>query len=206
MSSEDQLIRNAIGGDRESLAAMLEMYGPQVRARLAARQGAQSDGEIEIDDVMQVTYLEAFLRIGQFENRGPGAFLAWLTQIAENNRLDALRALSRQKRPPAARRVRPGDWSESASALLDEMEWTTTTPSRSIGRQELAAALINALGRLPRDYATVLQRYDLEGLPVEEVAAGLGRSAGAVFMLRARALDRLREVLSGFLDDPKLSA
>ena len=48
---------------------------------------------------------------------------------------------------------------------------------------------------LPPDYARTIQLYDLEDRSVEEVAAAMGRSAGAVFMLRTRALDRLRVLL-----------
>ena len=50
-----------------------------------------------------------------------------------------------------------------------------------------------ALGSLPGDYEKVVRMYDLEGRPIGEVAAELGRSEGAVYMLRARAHDRLRE-------------
>jgi DNA-directed RNA polymerase specialized sigma24 family protein len=37
--------------------------------------------------------------------------------------------------------------------------------------------------------------YDLEGRPVQEVAQALGRSPGAVYMLRARAHRRLSEIM-----------
>ncbi len=53
------------------------------------------------------------------------------------------------------------------------------------------------LAKLPPDYATVIRLYDLQGKPIAEVAADLGRSEGAVYMLRARTHDRLRELLPG---------
>jgi DNA-directed RNA polymerase specialized sigma24 family protein len=37
--------------------------------------------------------------------------------------------------------------------------------------------------------------WDLEGHSVEEVAASLGRSPGAVYMLRARAHRQLAEIM-----------
>jgi DNA-directed RNA polymerase specialized sigma24 family protein len=37
--------------------------------------------------------------------------------------------------------------------------------------------------------------FDLEGRPVQQIASALQRSEGAVYMLRARAHDRLREIL-----------
>jgi RNA polymerase sigma factor (sigma-70 family) len=52
-----------------------------------------------------------------------------------------------------------------------------------------------ALRQLPPDYEKVIRLYDLAGKSPAEVAQEMGRSQGAVFMLRARAHDRLREVL-----------
>ena len=40
-----------------------------------------------------------------------------------------------------------------------------------------------------------MRLYDLECQPPQQVAEALGRSVGAVHMLRARAHDRLRELL-----------
>ena len=51
----------------------------------------------------------------------------------------------------------------------------------------------------------MIRLYDLEGRPIAEVAAEMGRSSGAVHMLRARAHDRLRELLgpeSAFFTNP----
>ena len=42
---------------------------------------------------MQVTYLEAFLRVTDFVPTGPNSFRLWLTRIAENNLRHYSRAL-----------------------------------------------------------------------------------------------------------------
>ncbi|MDX2197804.1 MAG: sigma-70 family RNA polymerase sigma factor [Phycisphaerae bacterium] len=201
IQNQDQLLEAATGGDRDALVALLEHCGPLVRARLARKWAQEAPGKLDMDDVMQVTYLEAFLRVGQFESRGEGAFLAWLTQIAENNWRDAVRELGRQKRPPEARRIAPTNLEQSATSLLDQLGWTSTTPSRTVGQREISSTVLAAMERLPLDYARVLQLYDLQGGAVERVASEMGRSTGAIFMLRARALDRLREILSGVLGD-----
>ena len=52
-----------------------------------------------------------------------------------------------------------------------------------------------AIDQLPKDYRRVVQLYDLDGLAAAEVARQMDRSDGAVYMLRARAVDRLRELL-----------
>jgi RNA polymerase sigma-70 factor (ECF subfamily) len=62
-------------------------------------------------------------------------------------------------------------------------------------RREDEILLADALAELPADYRDVIVIRHIEGLPFEEVAQRMGRSAGAVRMLWLRALKRLREVL-----------
>ncbi len=70
-----------------------------------------------------------------------------------------------------------------------------TTPSRHAARGEAHTALERAIAQLPEAYERVVRMYDLECRPAEEVAEALQRSVGAVFMLRARAHERLHEVM-----------
>jgi DNA-directed RNA polymerase specialized sigma24 family protein len=55
--------------------------------------------------------------------------------------------------------------------------------------------LSQAINQLPPTDALVVRLYDLESLPVDEVASLLECSRGAVFMRRARAHLRLRDLL-----------
>lgn len=196
---EAELVGRAVAGDADALSELLHQFGPAIGERLAAQIRPQIRSAFDIEDVLQITYLEAFLRIGTFSDRGPGAFEAWLNQIATNNLRDALRELDRKKRPPVDQRiVATGRESESgAVGLLDRIGWTSTTPSRCASEQEQQALVLAALDGLPPDYSRVLRMYELEGCCVETVAESMGRSVGAVYMLRARAIDRLRDALSG---------
>jgi len=193
--SVDQSMAQAMRGDKDALTALLLQYGPQVRSRLAGKMPARWQSMLDEDDVLQVTYLEAFLRIGQFspaEDDPGGSFLAWLTRIAENNLRDAVKWLDRKKRPPP---TPGGDGLDAEQSLIETLTGGLPTPSRQVGHAELRALLAAALGELPPDYAEVIRLYDLAGCPIDEVAARLKRSTGAVFMLRARAHDRLQELL-----------
>jgi RNA polymerase sigma factor (sigma-70 family) len=137
------------------------------------------------------------LHIDQLTARDTSSFVAWLTRIAENALRDAVRGLSRQKRPDPAKRVVPVSREDSYVGLLDCLGVTTTTPSREAVRLDAASVLETAIKRLPEDYQTAVRLYDLEGQPVSDVASAMGRSVGAVHMLRARAHDRLRQYLGG---------
>jgi len=192
---DPSLLQEAVEGDSTALRTLLEHFGGEVRKRISGRIDKRWRASLDEDDVMQVTYLEAFLHIDQLTSRDSASFLAWLTRIAENVLRDAVRGLSRQKRPDPARRVHAALGPDSYVGLLECLGVTTTTPSRETVRHDAAAILQTAVARLPGDYETAVRLYDLEGLPISEVAARMGRSVGAVHMLRARAHDRLRQDL-----------
>lgn len=191
--NEEQLVSRAIAGEEEALCDLLKHFGPMVRDRIKGRIATQWRTALDEDDVMQVTYLEAFLLIHQFQSRGPGSFMAWLSHVAENNLRDAVRGLQAAKRPDPRRRVQPKGSTDSFVALVEMLGSSDTTPSRHAAKDEATRFLEAALGTLPPDYERVVRLYDLEGLGANEVADQLGRSTGAIYMLRARAHERLKE-------------
>lgn len=192
--ADELLTKAVIEGDRDAISALLQRHGPEVRAKLAGRIASAYQSVLSADDVMQVTYLEAFLRIGSFELHESASFVPWLARIAENNLRDAIRGLEADKRPNPRRQV-CGDGDESAVALLDMLSGSVSTPSAQFVRNEAISILRSAVRELPADYRLVVERYDLADESIADVSRALGRSEGAVYMLRARAHDRLRELL-----------
>ncbi len=193
MSDTNGLIRQAVAGNEAALSKLLEQHGPEVERTLRIGRGWRS--VLEPADVMQVTYLEAFLQISRFDPDRAEPFPAWLTCIAENNLRDAIRGLERQKRPQPSDRVPQSADGDASCELLAILGVATTTPSRYAARDERLDRLNALLDTLPEDYGRVVRLYDLDGIPIGEVAKRMNRSAGAVHMLRARAHERLREVL-----------
>lgn len=193
----DQLLNKAIKGDTASLMDLLEQISPRVRARIEGRIGPHLRSSLDVDDVMQVTYIEAVLRLERFTGGGVSGFQAWITRLAENNLIDAIRSLEAARRPDPSKRVTTGGRSghESMMALIDVLSGSMTTPSRHAAKGEAFQHMEAALQSLPKDYERVVRLYDLQGKPMEEVAKELGRSEGAAYMLRARAHDRLRDAM-----------
>lgn len=192
-SPEEELVSRAVTGDEDALTTLLRRHAPALRRKIAPAIGAKWRNVLDADDVLQVTYLEVFLRVQNFVPRGPSSFAAWLGRIAQNNLRDAIRELERLKRPHPDRRVEAAGGEESAFQLLEQLGCTTSTASRHAARDEVRLAVETALQNLPEDYASVVRQYDLEDRSAAEVAQAMGRSTGAVYMLRARAHDRLRE-------------
>ena len=196
----DGLLEQARAGDRDALIGLIEALAGRVRGRITPKISPHLRSSIDEDDVMQVTYLEVVTRLDTFHGGGSAGFLAWMSRLAENNLIDAVRMLEADKRPNPKKRVgiQPvSDEDSSAFALIDLIGVTVTTPSEGARGHEIREILNTVLSRLPPDYATVIRLYDLQGRSVSEVAAELNRSEGAVYMLRARAHDRLRDLLPG---------
>ncbi len=194
-AGEADRVARAAAGDAEALEALLREHGPRVRAGLSI--GARLRRELDPDDVMQVTYLEAYLRVGALRESTERAFAAWLARVAENNLRDAVRGLERDRRGGAERRVTRGADGEGARTLLARVAASTTTAGSAAARRDAGERLRDAVARLPRSYREVVQACDLDERPVREVAAERGTTPGAVHMVRSRAHERLRELLGG---------
>ncbi len=190
------LLERAVNGDAEALAALLERHGPGVRRSLGGAIARKWRALLSLDDVMQQAYSEAFGSIRRFTPHGDRSFADWLVVLARRVLIDAIRGLEADKRGGNRLRVgaAPGD-DGSYDGLLEVLAATTTTPSRAAARVEGREALKGAIALLPETQRLVVERYDLQGQAAEEVAVAIGRSVGAVYMLRARAHRRLGEIL-----------
>ncbi|MCH7872208.1 MAG: sigma-70 family RNA polymerase sigma factor [Planctomycetes bacterium] len=190
--TDRQSITDAVRGDPDALSELLQTHAPRLRRALQADNAWLS--YLELEDVLQVTFLEAFLHIRRFDAERADSFAGWLLRIATNNLRDLQRELAAAKRPPPEKRVAL-DFGRSCVALIETLSGAAPTPSHAAAAAEAQDLLAEALQKLPEDYRTVVQQYDLDGCSVAEVAKKLGRSEGAVYMLRARAHDRLRAML-----------
>lgn len=179
--------------DGKALSELLARLAGPLRARLEIPSRHRS--LFDVDDVVQITFIEAFLHIGKFCSRGPDSFLAWLVRLAKNNLRDAIRELSREKRGGSLRRVGGFVDDESYAVLLANLTGTGTTPSQGAARSEAKGLIESTLAKIPEDYAKVIRMYDLQGKTAEEVARNMSRSVGAVYMLKGRAYKLLREFL-----------
>jgi RNA polymerase sigma factor (sigma-70 family) len=169
-ASVDQIIVRAVAGDRDALTTLLERFGAEVAQRVA--------GQIDGLDACDAR-----------------SFCAWLTRVAENNLHDAIRGLQAEKRPHPAKNIQPSPDHDSYVGLFELAGGTGTTPSRAAARGEIRQLIEAAVRKLPDDYAEVVRLCDLQGHSVADVAERMGRSRGAVHMLRARALGRLQAIL-----------
>ena len=187
--TEDELVALAKAGDKDALSQLLVRHGPAVRRGLHINPKWRS--VLEADDVMQVTYFDAFLHIAEFRS-GADAFLAWIRRIAQNNLRDAVACLSRAKRPHPDKRVLAQSKEDSIWQLYELIAGTGTSPSGRLSSNETRGILTREMAGLPTDYERVLRATYFQGMSVSDVASSLGRTPGAVYLLRIRAVERLR--------------
>ena len=194
---EESLVVRATEHDGDALEKLLREFGPAIATGLSIDRRWQAS--IDREDVMQVTYLEAYLRIATLRSRTTEGFRGWLALIAENNLRDALRALQRDKRPDGGGRCRAtrGGGTSAETLMASLLDSHPTAGSLAAGREAVSHLRV-ALERLPVSYRLVIDEVDLAERPVTEVAAQMRKSPGAVHMLRSRAHDRLRELLGGW--------
>lgn len=194
---DQDTVTAAIEGDADALRRALESCGPRLRSHFADRIARCYQAALGVDDVLQVTYIEAFLHIDRFRPDGPDSFFSWLRHIGENNLRDAIRALDADKRPDRRKQVSAAPNGDSYTSFLATISATGTTPTKNATREEAREILEAALADLPPPYAKAIRLCDLEERDIDDacVAFDPPKSRGAVHMMRMRARDCLKALL-----------
>jgi RNA polymerase sigma-70 factor, ECF subfamily len=156
-------------GGQSQLAALYRRALPQVYGYLLPRCGSTAVAE----DLTAETFAAAVAAAGR--ESPPELTVGWLVGVARHKLVDHWRAAERERRSMAV---------ISGSEPVDD-PWP--------GQLDVAAAHA-ALSRLSGYQRAALTLRYLDGLPVAEVAAQLGRSLHATETLLARARAALRHV------------
>ena len=188
-------IEQAVGGDLPAVQRLIMVHHARLRPIADQRLAPAMRAKVEPEDILQLVYADAVQHIREFEYRGADSFFHWLQRILESKLVDAHRFFHAAVRDvnrevPAAERPSMYE-SLAARAAVDSL-----TPSRIVARHEVDSLVAAALAGLSADYRRVLELRFLKGQSVAEVAGAMGRTPGAIQMLSARALRRLRESLS----------
>jgi RNA polymerase sigma-70 factor (ECF subfamily) len=179
------------GGDDDAFAALFAKYHRRLAALLRYKAGPVLLATVEVDDLLQETFLQAFRDIGRFQYAAPGSFWNWLASIASHVVQDAARFQGRQKRNAGdVVRFR----SPSNPDGPDPVD--RKTPTLLLSEKEAVQSLFERLEALPSDYREAILLAKIEGLSTSEVAARMGKTREAAALLLHRALKRFR-VLAG---------
>ncbi len=188
-TSSLNLIERIRRGDREAFSPLFEKYRARLTAILHYRLGPRLRESVEVDDLLQETFLRAYREFDHFVYRSPGSFFRWLSRIAEHVVIDAARFENRDKRRLDQKVPLRSPSNPDGADPADNR-----TPSRIYAQREGVVRLLFALDALPANYREVILLAKVEGLGTQEIADRLGKSREAASLLLHRALKQLRSM------------
>lgn len=177
--SDAEVVRRVLLGERALFELLMRRYNRRVYR--AVRSIVRDEQEAE--DAMQQAYLQAYTHLGEFE--GASSFSTWLTRIAINEALAALRK---------GRRLVAMD--EVPEAADDVMRSPSEGPEERAVARESMRLVERAVDELPALYRTAFMLREVEQLSTAETAASLGITEEAVKVRLHRARLSLRGALA----------
>ena len=174
----DELVMQAMAGDRDAVARLLEVIRPLVARYCRGRLGPVDRSYLSADDVAQEVCLAVLTALPNYRVQGK-PFLAFVYGIAAHKVIDAHRAVSRGRTDPVA-------------DVPDSVE-IGAGPEQRVLHGELSAQLRALLDELPEKQREILVLRIVVGLSAEETAEIVGASPGAVRVAQHRALGKLRK-------------
>jgi RNA polymerase sigma-70 factor (ECF subfamily) len=198
-SEIDRLFTSAREGSTSSLGRLLTLYTNYLKLLVMTQLDNRLQVRVSPSDIVQESFFEAHRDFAQFRGQSTAEFVAWLRRIVVNNILRVVEQHVLAEKRDVRREVSLQDISRRMEQSTVNMEALFTaaadSPSGCVVRREDEVLLANALAELTPDYRDVIVLRHIEGLPFEDVAKRMDRSAGAVRMLWLRALKKLRESL-----------
>jgi RNA polymerase sigma-70 factor (ECF subfamily) len=192
------LLARVRAGDEAGWERLVRLYGPLVYS-WCRRAGLTPE---DAGDVSQEVFATLSTKLDLFQRERPGdSFRRWLKTVTNNRARDLHR---RHKDRPRARGGTAAQLEMAAQPdfahfeLLDESDAERGEESNQLlrGATELVRADFE-----PNTWAAFWQTV-VEGRAAADVAADLGISANAVRVSKSRVRARLREEMSGLLDEP----
>ncbi len=172
----EALIAEARGGDRAAFERLAGQHRSRLEGLLHTRLGPALRDRLELDDLIQETFLRALRSLSEFEPRGDDSFFRWLGGIAGHVILEAAR---KQKR-------------DVILALDRDLPADEVSVSTARRRDERFERLQQALDSLSADHRSVVLLARVDRLPIKEVARRMERTPEAVSQLLWRALQQLK--------------
>jgi RNA polymerase sigma-70 factor (ECF subfamily) len=187
-------------GSAEALGQVLEACRGYLLLVAQRELDPQLGAKGGVSDLVQETLLDAVRDFPRFQGNSEAELLAWLRRVLLNNLVSFTRRYRAAGKRAVGREVAlDGDHSSAERGGL--LAADAPSPSAAAMDQEQAAAIQQALERLPEDYRRVIDLRYREERSFEEIGQLLGLTANASRKLWLRAVKRLQQET----DTPPLS-
>src|SRR5579862_7449273 len=157
------LLQQARSGDREALSQAFERSRRRLAILVHFKLSPHARRFSEAEDVVQETMLRAWRDLDGFRYESAGAFLRWLSAIADHVIIDRVRYQSRERRAGEELPFR------SASNPAGPDPADCRTPSRLFAQQEAVERLLDQLSALPDDYRQIILMAKIEDMTTAEM-------------------------------------
>jgi RNA polymerase sigma-70 factor (ECF subfamily) len=195
---DDELVNMTRGGDREAYRTLVERYQGRLLAMALDILKTREDAE----DVVQETFVKAFLSLGQF--KGESSFYTWLYRICFNMAVDIRRKAARRggthleyKDQVSVNTAAERSW-DQGSSLGSDIGQRVEGPHDALARKELGRKIQEVLGELSEEHRAVITLREIDGLDYEEIAVAIGAPKGTVMSRLFYARKALKKALQEF--------
>ena len=183
--SDDELVAAVMAGEEEAFAELFTRHKRLV-ANIAGRFFPRRE---QIEEVIQMSFYQAYLALRQYQGGQTHSFAAWLKRITVNTCLDELR--KSQRRPENLQ----SDLSESDAASFLDARWDMPSAERRTIARDLANKLLARLE--PEDRLALTLLYEDEW-SMAEIGELLGWSISKVKGRAHKARQHLQRAMKRF--------
>lgn len=181
--SDEELVKRITQGEKYLYENLIRKYN----LRLYRISMSIVNDEAEVEDIMQTTYLNAYLQLANFKNKS--SFNTWLTRILINESL--LHKKKNLKRNQLA-----------VESEKDDLH--NDTPLRNLMNKELKIILEKAVSNLPEKYRLVFVMREIEEMSTQETMEVLDLGESNVKIRLTRAKEMLRNELNNYYKSAQL--
>ena len=194
LTSMSQLVDAAKEGDSSAHSEICRQVQGHLNRMADKHLDAGLRRKLNPSDIVQATMTRMVQGFEDFRGSSSAEFYGWLNSILKNEVSSTRRGLHRQRRD--VRR----ETEQNSSFHIGHAGQNQDSPDDRLRKHETIAKFRAVIGRLPADYAQVIELRSIKELSFEEVAIQMDRSVNAVSKLWGRALVSLQQELAK-LDD-----
>ncbi len=184
--SDEDLLTRFRKGEKEAFGVLLRRYERELYGYLHRYLG----NSVLAEDVFQNTFLQVFLKSGQYEAGRP--VRPWLYTIATHQAIDALRRNGRHQ-AVSLERVRDESSGQEVKGLIEMLQSSEPGPLEQLSAEERQQRVRASVDQLPDAYRQVVVLAYYQGMKYRDIAEILDIPVGTVKSRLHAALMKLQE-------------
>lgn len=198
------LVEQLRSGDEAALGKLFTEYGPRLRRMIAFRMDKRLQRRVDVDDVLQESWIGIAQRLPHFLNQPEEASCyVWMRLVTDQVMMDIYRRHLGTQARDAGRdfsfdQIRGGQ--RTSQSIADFFLAGNTTPTKAVVRAEAAERIRAAVADMDPTDQEVLALRHFEELSNAEVAETLQISSSAASTRYIRALKKLQETMKEYPD------